>query len=80
MPKSTSFTRPPGVSMTLAGLTSRWTIPRSWALPSPAAIWAAIPIVSATGSGPRSSRSRSVPPSQKAMAMNRAPSPVSSIS
>ena len=31
IPRSISFTRPSGMSMMLAGLTSRWTSPRAWA-------------------------------------------------
>ncbi len=80
MPKSTSLTRPPGVTMTLAGLTSRWTIPLAWAAARPSAIWAAIDTASARGRGPRSIFFLSVSPSQKAMAMNSRPSSVSSIS
>ncbi len=30
MPKSITFTSPDGVSMTLAGLMSRWTMPARW--------------------------------------------------
>jgi hypothetical protein len=30
MPKSITFTSPLGMSMTLAGLMSRWTIPARW--------------------------------------------------
>ena len=37
-PKSSTFTFPFGVSFTLAGLRSRWTIPFSWASSSASAI------------------------------------------
>ena len=41
-PKSSTFTLPSGVSLTLAGLRSRWTIPFSWASSSASAICRAI--------------------------------------
>lgn len=57
MPKSTSF----GVlvsssdeSTTLAGFTSRWTTPRRWAEPSPAATWASSGTAARQSIGPRS--------------------------
>ena len=38
MPKSSTFTRPAGVTITLAGLMSRWTMPWAWAAASASAI------------------------------------------
>ena len=40
-PKSSSFTVPSGVTLMLAGLRSRWTMPFSCAASSAAAIWRA---------------------------------------
>jgi len=40
IPKSRILTTPSGVILTLSGLRSRWTMPRSCAASSPSAIWA----------------------------------------
>jgi hypothetical protein len=42
MPKSSTFTRPPSTSITLAGLMSRWTMSTRWTSASTAAICAAM--------------------------------------
>ena len=51
-PKSRTFTLPSGVSLTFAGLRSRWTMPFSWASSSASAICCATTRASSTGSGP----------------------------
>ena len=43
MPKSASLAVPPDVTRTLPGLTSRWTTPAAWAVPSALAIMAPTP-------------------------------------
>ena len=48
MPKSVSFTRPSSRTRMLAGFTSRWTTPASWAVPSASAAW---PRIDRTGLG-----------------------------
>ena len=58
MPKSASLAMPLGGTITLPGLTSRWTIPAWWAASSALAIWAPISATRSTGSGP-SARTRS---------------------
>ena len=52
MPKSASLAVPRSGTMTLPGLTSRWTIPAAWAASSALAIWAPISATRSTGSGP----------------------------
>ena len=66
-PKSSTFTLPSGVSLTLAGLRSRWTIPLSWASSSASAICRATTTASSTGSGPRFKRSARSSPSASSM-------------
>ena len=51
-PKSSTLTCPPGVSFTLAGFRSRWTIPFSCAASSARAICRAIASASSSGIGP----------------------------
>ena len=81
MPKSTSMTRPSGVTRMLAGLRSRWTIPASWATCRAAAISATIAIVSPVGSEPRSASSAdSGAPSMSGMTRNGTGLPSSSSS
>ena len=64
MPKSATFTAPARVTMTFCGLTSRWTMPRSCAQPSPFSVSAATKSASSGGSFRRLSRTvRRVPPS-----------------
>ena len=65
-PKSSSLA-PARVSITFAGLRSRWMMPRSWAAARAPAIWRAIVTASRAGSGPRASRSASVSPSRYSM-------------
>ena len=52
-PKSSTFTLPSGVTLMLAGLRSRWTMPFSCAYSSASAIWRAIGSASSIGIGPR---------------------------
>ena len=52
-PKSRTFTFPAGVTLMLAGLRSRWTMPFSCAASSASAIWRPRASVSSTGTGPR---------------------------
>ena len=73
IPKSMTFTSPPGVSITLLGLTSRCTIPRWWAASRASATAAATRAASAGGSGPAATRSASVCPSSSSMTRNGAP-------
>ena len=69
MPKSATFTAPARVTITFCGLTSRWTMPRSWAQASPFSVSAATKRASSGGSLPRLSRTvRSVPPSISSIA------------
>ena len=58
MPKSASLAVPLPGTMTLPGLTSRWTIPAWWAASSALATWAPISATRPTGNGP-SDRTRS---------------------
>jgi hypothetical protein len=58
MPKSASLAVPLLEIMTLPGLTSRCTIPATWAASSALATWAPISATRSTGSGPPS-RTRS---------------------
>ena len=62
-PKSVMRTCPSPSSMTLAGLRSRWTTPRSCAAARPAQIWRAISSARSSGKRPmrRSSEARSSP-------------------
>ena len=59
-PKSRTFTLPSGVSLTLAGLRSRWTMPLSCASARASAICFAIARLSSIGIRPRFNRSREV--------------------
>ena len=52
IPKSVTFAVPLPSSRTLCGLTSRWTMPRSWAKARARAIWQARSTARSTGSGP----------------------------
>ena len=61
-PKSSIFTAPPAVSLTLPGLRSRCTTPLSCAASRPAATSRQISRASAAGSGPFASRAASVGP------------------
>jgi hypothetical protein len=89
-PKSTIFTRPALVSMMLAGLMSRWTMPPAWASARPSATWQAMSSTSSSGShgapaARPASRARSIralrlSPSQYAIASRIRPSAVSSMS
>ena len=65
-PKSRSF-GPVPVSMTLLGLRSRCTIPRSCAAASATATWVATSRASSSGIGPRASRAARVSPSRCSM-------------
>ena len=51
-PKSRTLTLPSGVTLTLAGLRSRWTMPFSWASSRASAICFAMASASSTGIGP----------------------------
>ena len=74
MPKSASLALPRSGTMTLPGLTSRWTIPAAWAASSALAIWAPIPATRSTGSGPPArTRSASVGASTSSMTMKVPP-------
>ena len=79
-PKSTTLTTSPAVTMTLAGLMSRWTIPCSCALARPLQICSAHSTAVASGSTPPCIRRFSVTPSQYAMQMKLAPSGLSPMS
>ncbi len=68
MPKSVTRARPSASTITLPGLRSRWTIPRSWAKRAPARIWRVISTASPT-ERPRSIRSFSEAPSTNSIAM-----------
>ena len=57
-PKSSTFTRPSVVSMMLAGLRSRWTMPFSWAAASASA--RAMPIVDHPPTGSPPSRNQAI--------------------
>jgi len=69
-PKSSTFTLPSGVSLTFAGLRSRWTMPLSWAASRASAIWLAIPRASSTGTLPRFSRRARSSPRTSSIARN----------
>ncbi len=70
MPKSITLTPPASVTMTLAGLMSRWTMPFSWLYSSASRIAAVIRAASSAGSTPDSSRSsRNVRPWTYSMTM-----------
>ncbi len=70
MPKSMTFTWPVRVSMTLAGLMSRWTMPARWEYSS---AWSTPMVISSDRSGsslrPECSSSRRVEPSTYSMTM-----------
>src|SRR5262249_51346431 len=74
-PKSRTLTFPAGVTLTLAGFKSRWTIPFSCAASSASAICRAISSASAGSSGPAASRSASVSPSTSSRASALCPPP-----
>ena len=75
-PKSRTLTLPSGVTFTLAGLRSRWTMPFSWASSRPSAICFAMARASSTGIGPRIRRSARSSPSTSSMAMRWTRGPV----
>ena len=82
MPKSMTLTAPAGVSMTLAGLMSRWTIPAWWEYSSADSTPAVISRASSIGTAAPSRRmSRTVWPSTYSMTMNGtcAATPVGSV-
>ena len=71
-PKSSTFTTPSGVIMTLVGFRSRWMMPFSWAASSASTIWRAMARAScASRPDPRAfrraSRASSVSPSTSSM-------------
>ena len=68
-PKSRTLTLPSGVSLTLAGLRSRWTTPLPWASSSASAICRATASASSTASGPARE------PLREVLARRPAPSP-----
>ena len=71
MPKSVTFTLPPGVSSTLLGFTSRCTTPWWWAWARASAIWAPSAATSAGGRLWRArSSARRLRPSTNSMTMN----------
>ncbi len=72
-PKSRTFTEPSGVILMFAGLRSRWTIPRSCAYSSPAAIWRAMSAASEKGTLPFSSRCERSSPGTSSIARKRTP-------
>lgn len=77
MPKSMTFTRPPGRHMVFSGSRSRWTIGGrwAWAARNAEAICQAIPATSVHGSAPRCfSTSRSVWPSRYSSTITSWPS------
>ncbi len=67
-PKSRTFTFPSGVTLTLAGLRSRWTMPFSCASSRASAICRAISSASSTGMAPRFRRSARSSPSTSSIA------------
>ena len=76
-PKSTTFTRPSGVSSTFSGLRSRWTMPRACAADSAPAIVAAISTASSADRGSRSRRARRFSPSTSSVTAYGRPASVS---
>src|SRR5215213_7732819 len=75
MPKSASLTRPSGATITLAGLTSWWTIPAAWAASSASTSCSPARAAAAGSSGPdRSTSSRRVGAGTSSMTRNRRPS------
>ncbi len=73
-PKSRTLTFPSGVTLTFAGLRSRWTIPFSCASSSASATRPAIGTASSTGIGPRFSRSARSSPGTSSSTRNGWPS------
>ncbi len=70
IPRSISLTRPSGVSITFAGLTSRCTIPAACATASASPTRAAIMVARSAGSGPSCrTTSASVVPGTSSMTM-----------
>jgi hypothetical protein len=57
------LTTPSAVTITFAGLMSRWMIPFSWAFASPRQICSPISAASTAATGPRAIRARNVSPS-----------------
>ena len=62
-PKSLTFGSPSAVSRTLAGLRSRWTIPKRWASPTARASTATIRAAGPGAQGVPVSRPARLPPS-----------------
>ena len=54
IPKSVTIVCPSLSTMMLAGLMSRWMMPRRWAYPSASPTWCRIARTSGTGNGPTS--------------------------
>ncbi len=79
MPKSSTFVTPPSVTITLAGLTSRWTMPASWAAPSASATRAAHSRASASGGTPSSSTSARLRPCSSSITRKTALRPSRSV-
>jgi hypothetical protein len=73
-PKSSTFTRPSSLSMTFAGLRSRWTTPRSCAAESAPATSAAISSTRERGRPPGSMATLSGRPVTRSIAITRWPS------
>ena len=78
-PKSSTLTLPSGVTLTFAGLRSRWTMPFSCASPSASAICLAKARASSTGIGPRFSRSARSSPGTSSIARKWAVEPPGSV-
>ena len=70
MPKSVTFTMPPGASSRLAGLMSLCTSPARCAACRPAAVWATMSRHRAGSSGPAASASASDGPSTSSITRN----------
>ncbi len=77
IPRSASLTEPSSPSRTLAGLTSRWTIPFACAWSSAAATLESTSIARSSPSGARSSASARVSPSTYSMTISTPSSPAS---
>ena len=72
-PKSRILAVPSLVTITFSGLRSRCTIPVSWALARPSAIWVATASSFFRGIGPAARSLRSVSPSTRSMAIHDVP-------
>ena len=76
-PKSSTLTRQSAATITLAGLRSRWTMPRSWAAVSASARAVAMPTIRSTGSPSAGMIRSSDCPSTSCMVRKWTPSPSS---